>query len=65
MANAKLSKAQEAALEKLSETEWKSAYDVDCSLATLNALVTKGYARSKHTVGSMAFPRNSILFKKV
>ena len=60
----KLTPIQIRALDKLSCDEWKSAYELKESSATLNALCNKGYAESKFERGSFAFPRTSVKFKK-
>lgn len=39
-----------------------SAYDLGCSLATLDAMARKGYIRRSAGLGALAFPRNSILY---
>lgn len=61
----KLTSAQQVAYERLSTTEWKSAYDLQSSIVTLNCLVMKGYAESKSGLGSMVFPRTSIEFRAI
>jgi len=63
MATEKLTKAQQDALSRLSDTEWRSAYDLQCSLSTLNALVSKGEAIKRHNLGSSFSPRTCIEFK--
>ena len=57
----KLSSAQEAALIKMSITEWKSAYEIGASIATLDALVRKGKARKSTGggLGMMFSPRTA------
>lgn len=60
---ATLTPSQEKALKKFESGKEYSAYDLQTSLATLNALVTKGYLSSKHGLGAMAFPASSIMFK--
>jgi hypothetical protein len=63
MSKPKMTPAQQAVYEKLSKTEWKTAYDLGCSVRTLSCLVMKGYAESKSGLGAMAFPRTSIDFR--
>ena len=61
----KLTSAQKAAYEKLSKTEPKSAYDIQVSLPTLRALVTKGKAkqfRGGGNLGAMFSPRTAFKF---
>lgn len=63
MAQVKLSKTQERALSKLSY-KWQSAYEIGESIATLNALVRHGLAKSKtDELGYMYSPRTAIYFK--
>jgi len=59
----KLSKVQIRALNKLDAHEWWSAYEINESLATLQALKHKGLVESKHTLGAFSFPRIGILFR--
>jgi len=59
----KLSKVQIRTLNKLNAYEWQSAYKINESLATLQALVHKGLVESKHTLGAFSFPRTGILFR--
>jgi len=61
----KLTERQREAYDKLSETEWKSAYELKTSLATLGALVSKGLAKSKHGAGSFSSPQTGILYRKL
>ena len=61
----KLSKAQERALAKATR-EWKSAYELQESISTLNALVSKGMLQKRRTdLGSMYAPRNANEYRKV
>ena len=55
----KLSNAQTVALMKMSTTEWRSAYDLGVSMATLDALVRKGKAKKTTggNLGMMFSPR--------
>ena len=59
---AKLSPAQRAALAKLTR-EWQSAYDMQCSLSTLRALVSKGFAVVRYGIGASFMPRSGIDFR--
>jgi len=63
----KLSIAQKRALEKLSETTWKSAYELQESMATLNALYNKGLVkrRNEGVVGSFWTPSTTIEYRKI
>ena len=58
--NAKLTANQKRALAKLSESEGRCAFEIKESLSTLNALAAKGFARSKHYIGSVFSPRVNI-----
>lgn len=61
----KLSTAQKRALEKAT-SEWKTAYTLQESLATLNALVRLGLLQKRRTeLGSMYDPRNANAYRKV
>jgi len=46
---------------------WKSAYDVKASMATMEALVKKGWAESKGhgTLGSMYSPRTTVMYRAI
>lgn len=59
------SPAQQRAINKLKDMEWKSAYDIQESRNTLDALVSKGVLESRGGLGSMAFPRNNILYRLI
>jgi hypothetical protein len=63
----KLSKAQQRVLDSMESREWYCAYDLRCSLATLNALRKRGLVISKGVsdLGSFAFPRIGIKWQKV
>jgi hypothetical protein len=62
----KLSKAQQIALERLSETEWKSAHDISVSLRTLYALEERGLVRDRPDfgLGAVITPEIDVLWKK-
>ena len=60
----KLTKTQKKVLLRMKAEEWYTAYDLNCSIATLRSLSKKEYLESK-TTGYMAFPRNSIYFKNI
>lgn len=57
--NEKLSKRQKEAIEKMKDGEWHSAYDLQVGINTLEALVRKGFVRTRYQLGSMAFPHNA------
>ncbi len=59
----KLSKAQSEALRKFQDGEWKTAYDVQCSLSTLDALTNKGLLEKKMRLGSFFCPRTNIDYR--
>ena len=61
----KLTPTQQIVLDKLSTTEWKCAYDIKCSLGTLNALINKKLVKSRHGAGAFSSPRTGIEFKKL
>jgi len=58
----KISPTQEKVLAKMEPGKWYSAYNLQCSLATLEALHKKDILKRKSSLGSMAFPRNEIEF---
>jgi len=63
--NQKLSKVQQRTLDKMEKGKWYSAYGLQASLATLEALLNKGIiVRSKMRPGDMFFPRVNIKFRK-
>jgi hypothetical protein len=60
-----LTKIQSRALAKLHRRGgWESAYGLQESLGTLDALYRKGLVHKKMGLGSMAFPRSSIMYKE-
>ena len=61
----KLTIKQELIFDKMKPRTWQSAYDLQCSLATLNALWKKGLLERKDCIGSYFFPRNNIVFRRV
>jgi hypothetical protein len=64
VAKARLNPFQRKALTKLAplngDIQWRDAYSLKQSLATMRSLEKKGYVESRHGLGSMAFPRSSI-----
>lgn len=58
-----LTPTQKKALAALT-AEWQSAYDLKCSRSTLDALVRKKLADSRHCLGAVAFPRAGIEYRK-
>jgi hypothetical protein len=61
--NKKLSPKQMNLYIKMDYT-WKSAYELRARLDTLQAVVKKGYAESYYGLGSSAFPRSCIMFRR-
>lgn len=57
-----LSKTQKEVLQRLG-TEYKCAYELKASMATLDALEKKGLATSKSGLGAIFSPRTSIEYK--
>lgn len=47
----RLSVRQKEALELLADGNWKSAYDLRCSMATLNTLVRRGLLEERRGLG--------------
>jgi len=60
----KLSKSQEAALERLSATEWRSAHEVKVSLVTLWSLEKRSLIEFRTELGYTWSPRDFILWRK-
>lgn len=61
---AKLNPAQLRALAKLAKAaDWQCAYDVQESLATLDALVSRGYAQRVREEGWLFIPRVQIKYR--
>jgi len=58
-----LSYAQNRAYTKLHKDAFKSAYELQESQNTLNALVSRGLAERKHEAGAFSFPRTGILYR--
>ena len=56
----KVTKPQADALEKLASRDGGSAYSLRLTLGTLGALQRKGYAKSKHHLGSIWSPHVNI-----
>lgn len=62
----KVSKVQKETLDKMEKGKWYSAYDLDVSMSTMEALLNRGLVeKSKLRPGDMFFSRTSIEFKKV
>lgn len=61
----KLSKLQEEALERMELGKWYSAYGLQVSLGTLEALGRKGKVKVRRGLGSIFSPRTEIKFMKV
>ena len=59
----KLTPSQQKALDKLHDGKWHSAYELQVSLNTLQALVNKNMAESRHELGSYYSPRTDIRFR--
>jgi len=59
----KLSPSQLNAMGKLHKVAFFSAYELKISRNTLEALVKKGLAESKHEAGAFSFPRTGILYR--
>ena len=60
-----LTKLQKEELNKLSYSQWRSSYEMKVGLGTLQELVHKGYAESKHELGAMSMPFTCILFRRL
>ena len=61
----KLSKPQKKALEKLSETQWQSAYKLGIGLNTLQSLLRKELVEANYGAGSFSCPQVGIQFRKI
>ncbi len=60
----KLSPAQKVVLDKMKVNEWYSAYDLQCPIATLEALSRKGLVRMQSGLGAIYSPRVNIMYQK-
>lgn len=60
-----ITKTQREVLDKMDTRQEYSAYTLQCSLATLNSLVNQGLLSSTYELGSLAFSRTSIKFKRI
>jgi len=63
--NDKLTRAQQAALQKLAIGERKSAYGLRASIATCEALQRLGYLREHGGLGDTWTPRTSIKWERI
>lgn len=63
----KLSIEQNKILQKMNFEMEYSAYILQCKLNTLDAMERKGFVRCVNhgALGTMAFPRNSLKYKKL
>lgn len=61
----RLSRAQTRVLNQMEPNKWYSAYTLQCSVATLEAMRRKGFVRMKMRLGALFSPRVNILFQKV
>lgn len=59
----KLTENMQKALKVLSRTEWRSAYDVQMSRGTLEALTERKLAEGRYGLGSIAFARTHIKYR--
>jgi hypothetical protein len=59
----KLSSAQSKALEKFQDGEWKTAYDTQSRITTLDALSDKGLLERECRLGYIFSPRTSIFYR--
>lgn len=60
-----LTKVMCKALDKMRDGKWYSAYGLQISLNTMNALQSRGLVESKCGLGSVYCPATGIKFKKV
>ena len=60
----KLSSTQQAVLNRMLPKIWHTAYDLQCSKATLDALHSRGLVDKKFGPGSMFSPRTNIYYKR-
>ena len=60
----KITQIQKRTFEKLSETEWRSSYEIGESLKTLQELAKKKMVKTKYELGSGFSPRTAILWKR-
>jgi len=60
-----LTKLQKEALQKLSTSIWRSAYELKVGLGTLRDLVNEGFAESQNGLGYFSMPFTAIKFRKL
>lgn len=60
----KITKKQREIFDKLSETEWKSSYDIGANLNALRQLQKKEMVKSRSGLSSMFSPRTGIEWKR-
>lgn len=63
--NNKLTKKQAEILDKMVKGKELTAYDLQCSISTLNALFHKGYVSRTSGSGFLFSPRTGITFQRV
>lgn len=59
-----LTEKQQQALDSMTAGQWTCAYDLNCSLSTLEQLNRKGLIQRQSGVGGHFSPRTHILFRK-
>ena len=67
MSNKKLTQIQRFVLANLNDGEWRSAYELQVSRATLRALMTRGLVQSRGAGGLNALlsPRTTIEYRLI
>lgn len=58
-------KTQSKVLNQMDPNKWYSAYDLQCSIATLQALWQKGFVRQKTILGAIFSPRVNVTFQRI
>ena len=59
----KLTPTMKATLDSLDVAVWRSPYDLQVSIGTLDALVVRKLAEVKAGLGSIASPRTSVKYR--
>jgi len=50
-------------IRRMASCQWFTPYKLQCSIATLNALVRKGIVERKNEIGCSFFPRTNTNFR--
>jgi len=59
----KITPTQFKVVSRMKSCKWLSAYQLKCSMATLNSLATKGIVEKNTPLGSMFCPQTNIQYR--